>query len=383
MPIFEPNINYNRLMSYNWQQPDWKNFRYSQEDLEDLLFVFAEKAGHLSGLAKAMPESFQEDALIEVLVSEAMKTSEIENEYLSRIDIASSIRNNLGLSVPPEKVKDVRAKGIGKLITVVRQTYDQKLSNITIKQWHSFLFSKQVHIGVGKWRTHEEPMQVVSGVLGKEKVHFEAPPSSKVPENMDAFVEWFNKTAPQGKSPIKHPPIRAAITHLYFESIHPFEDGNGRIGRALADKALSQSLGYPLLLSLSATIESNKKAYYAALKKAQRSNEITPWLIYFLQVIIDAQHTAETLIKFTIKKAQFFDLYKTKLNERQLKCVQRILQEGPLGFEGGMTAKKYMHITKTSKATATRDLSNLEGLGVFEIHGAGRSTRYYLNLDDI
>jgi len=370
-------------MSYNWQQPDWRNFSYSQKDLEDLLFDFAEKAGHLSGLAKAMSATFQEDALIEILVSEAIKTSEIENEYLSRADVTSSIRNNLGLSAPPEKIKDVRAKGIGKLMTEARRTYDQKLSNKTIKQWHSYLFSKQTHIAVGEWRSHIEPMQIVSGVLGKEKVHFEAPPSAMVPENIDAFVEWFNKTAPQGDSPIKHPPIRAAITHLYFESIHPFEDGNGRIGRALADKALSQSLGYPLLLSLSATIESNKKAYYAALKKAQRTNKITPWLIYFLHVIIEAQHTAETLIKFTIKKAQFFDLNKAKLNERQLKCVQRMLQEGPQGFEGGMTAKKYMRITKTSKATATRDLSNLDSMGFFKIQGAGRSTRYYLNLDNI
>jgi len=369
-------------MSYNWQQPDWKSFNFSQKDVEDLLFVIAEKAGHLSGLTKAMPETNQEDVLIEILVTEAIKTSEIENEYLIREDVTSSIRNNLGLSFPPKEIKDVRAKGIGKLMTEVRKTYDQKLSNEIVKQWHSFLFSNQTHIQVGEWRTHKEPMQVVSGAIGKEKVHFEAPPSVKVPEYMDAFVEWFNDTAPKGKAPIKHPPIRAAITHLYFESIHPFEDGNGRIGRALADKALAQSLGYPLLLSLSATIESNKKAYYTALEKAQHTIEITPWLIYFLGVIIDAQQSAQTLIDFTLKKAHLFDLYKTKMNERQLKCVQRMFQEGPLGFEGGMTAKKYMRITKTSKATATRDLRILEDLGILIVQGAGRSTHYYLNLKD-
>lgn len=369
-------------MNYNWQQSDWRNFSFSHKDIEDLLFVFAEKAGHLSGLIKAMPATSQEDALIEILVSEAIKTSEIENEYLSREDVTSSIRNNLGLSVPLKEIKDVRARGIGKLMTVVRQTYDLKLSSETVKQWHSFIFSNQTNILVGEWRIHKEPMQVISGVLGKEIVHFEAPPSARVPENMDSFIKWFNDTAPQGKIPIKYPPIRAAITHLYFESIHPFEDGNGRIGRALADKALSQSLGYPLLLSLSATIESNKKAYYTSLEKAQRKNEITPWLIYFLRVIIDAQQTAETLIEFTLKKAHLFDLYKAKMNERQLKCVQRMFQEGPQGFEGGMTAKKHMRITKTSKATATRDLKILEELGVLIVRGAGRSTQYYLNLDD-
>lgn len=369
-------------MSYNWQQSDWKSFSFSQKDVEDLLFVIAEKAGHLSGLTKAMPATSQEDALIEILVSEAIKTSEIENEYLSREDVTSSIRNNLGLSVPPKEVKDVRAKGIGKLMTEVRKTYNQRLSNEIVKQWHSFLFSNQTHIQVGEWRTHKEPMQVVSGAVGKEKVHFEAPPSAKVPDYMEDFIKWFNDTAPLGKTPIKHPPIRAAISHLYFESIHPFEDGNGRIGRALADKALTQSLGYPLLLSLSATIESNKKAYYTALEKAQRTNEITPWLIYFLHVIINAQKTAETLIEFTLKKAHLFDLFKAKMNERQVKCVQRMFQEGPQGFEGGMTARKYMRMTKTSKATATRDLKILEGLGVFIVQGASRSTQYYLNLGD-
>lgn len=224
-------------------------------------------------------------------------------------------------------------------------------------------------------------MQVVSGRFDKPTVHFEAPPSTEIPHQMQEFIKWFNDTAPNGKNPIKYAPVRSAIAHLYFESIHPFEDGNGRIGRAIANKALSQSVGYPLLLSLSATIESNKKAYYGALENAQKSNEVTYWIRYFLGVIIDSQKNAESLINFTLKKVRFFDTYKTKLNERQLKSINRMFQEGPKGFEGGMTAKKHMQIVQTSKATATRDLKLLAELGAFKVGGSGRNTHYYLNFE--
>ncbi len=368
-------------MNYNWQQSDWGNFTFSLQEIEDTLYDFVEKAGHLKGLLQAMPKESQEETLIEILVSEAIKTSEIENEYLSREDVTSSIRHNLGLFEPNQEVRDVRAKGVGKLMTEVRRTFNEPLSEKTLKEWHQHLFTAQTHINVGEWRTHTAPMQVVSGRVNKPTVHFEAPPSSEIPREMKRFIEWFNDTAPNGKNPIKYAPIRSTISHIYFESIHPFEDGNGRIGRAIADKALSQSVGYPLLLSLSATIESNKKAYYGALENGQKSNEITPWLHYFIQVIIDAQKNTESLIEFTLKKVRFFDAYKDQLNERQLKSINRIFQEGPKGFEGGMTAKKHMSITKTSKATATRDLKTLEELGVLVVRGSGRSTHYYLNMD--
>lgn len=369
-------------MNYNWQQSDWRNFTFSQKTVEEDLYVFAEKAGHLKGLLHAMPKDSQEETLIEILVSEAIKTSEIENEYLNREDVTSSIRHNLGLVEPTKEIKDLRAKGIGKLMTEVRRTYNEPLNEETLLEWHRHLFTAQTHINVGVWRSHKEPMQVVSGRIDKPTVHFEAPPSRDVPKEMKLFIQWFNDTAPNGKTPIKFAPIRSAISHIFFESIHPFEDGNGRIGRAIADKALSQSVGYPLLLSLSATIESSKKAYYRALENGQKSNEITTWIIYFIEVIIKAQRAAEDLIEFTLKKARFFDAYKKHLNERQFKSVNRMFQEGPKGFEGGMTAKKHMSINQTSKATATRDLSVLEKLGAFVITGSGRNTHYYLNLEN-
>jgi Fic family protein len=223
-------------------------------------------------------------------------------------------------------------------------------------------------------------MRVISGPMGKTKIHFEAPPSSRVPKEMTRFIEWFNNTHPKGKEPLKYPPIRSAIAHLYFETIHPFEDGNGRVGRALAEKALSQGVGHPVLISLSTLIETNKKAYYDALKEAQGSNEITPWIICFVKTIIEAHIHAEKQIEFTLNKAKFFDRFKGQLNDRQLKVIQRMLKEGIQGFKGGMSTKNYIAITSTSKATATRDLQDLTEKEIFISKGGGRSTRYEINL---
>ena len=167
---------------------------------------------------------------------------------------------------------------------------------------------------------------------------------------------------------------------MYFESIHPFEDGNGRIGRALSEKALSQGLSYPTLLSLSQAIEKNKKAYYNALESAQKSSEITPWIRYFVEMALSAQQETEALIDFTLKKAQFFDQYRDRLDDLQLKAVNRMLEEGTKGFEGGMSAKKYSAITNASKATATRHLKYLKEIGAFTQQGSGPATRYHLKL---
>jgi Fic family protein len=223
-------------------------------------------------------------------------------------------------------------------------------------------------------------MQVVSGAVGHERVHFEAPPSSRIPEEMARFIRWFNDTAPGGSAEIRKAPVRSAVAHLYFESIHPFEDGNGRIGRALSEKALSQGLGRPALLSLSRVIEAQRKDYYGALKDGQQSNEITLWITWFVHLVLEAQIQAEEQIDFTLKKTRLFDRFRDQLNERQLKILRRILEEGPGGFEGGMSAKKYMTITGTSKATATRDLQDLADKGIFVPTGGGRSTHYKINL---
>lgn len=369
-------------MKFNWQQADWPNFRYDLSGTQETLMLLAEKFGHVSGLVKGLPENLQTETVINLMLSEALKTSEIEGELLSRHDVMSSIRNQLGLNIPSEQVRDKRASGIAELMFDARKTYGIPLTKEKLFQRHTMLFSQTAsHLTVGSWRAHEEPMQIVSGPIGKTKIHFEAPPSSRVPHEMETFITWFNASAPNGENCIKLPVIRSAIAHLYFESIHPFEDGNGRIGRSLAEKALSQSLGYPALLSLSSTIEKNKKDYYAALEESQRSNEITAWVYYFANLTLAAQTESEIQIEFVLRKSKFFDRFVSTLNERQTKVINRMLDEGPQGFEGGMTAKKYIAITGVSKATATRDLQDLFENGVLKQTGGGRSTRYEVNLE--
>tara|TARA_R110001592_G_scaffold2959_1_gene16592 strand:- start:9565 stop:10680 length:1116 start_codon:yes stop_codon:yes gene_type:complete len=366
-------------MRYNWQQPDWPEFRYNIAEVEEILFDFAQRAGRTSGLLEGLTQEIKSDAIIEMMIAEAMKTSEIEGEYLSRKDVMSSIKRNLGFQ-DGGQVSDLRAKGAADLMTNVRETYNEPLSEAMLFTWHKMIMLGSKGINTGQWRAHTEPMQIVSGAIGREKVHFEAPPSERVPDEMTRFIKWFNETAPKTKADRNKSPIRSAIAHLYFESIHPFEDGNGRIGRALSEKALSQGLDYPALLSLSKSIEANKSAYYKGLMATQGSNEITEWLVYFVGTIVSAQHAAETQISFSLQKTKFFDHYKGQFNERQEKVIRRMLEEGESGFKGGMSAKKYMSITKTSKATATRDLQELVKTKAFLPIGSGRSTGYEVNL---
>jgi Fic family protein len=364
---------------YNWQKKGWPDFKFSEDPVEKELYAFAEKSGIVSGVLKAIPEAVQMETLINIMVSEAIKTSEIEGEFLSRADVMSSLRKNMGL-VSEMTVKDQRAKGVGELMIKVRNTFAAPLSKEMLCDWHSLLMSYRKELKTGKWRTQNEPMQVISGAIGKIKVHFEAPPAKAVPAEMQQFFEWFNATGPGGSKEISKAPVRSAIAHLYFESIHPFEDGNGRIGRAIAEKALSQSMGRPVLLSLSKSIEHDKKAYYSELEKAQQTLDITSWVTYFVKTILKAQIDAEAEIDFTLKKVKFFDKYGSLLNERHLKVVKRMLDEGPKGFTGGMNAKKYSGLCKVSKATATRDLQYLAHIKAFLVTGRGRSTSYQVNV---
>lgn len=367
-------------MTYNWQQKDWPLFKYQLNDVDDLLYAFAEETGRINGVVNSFSPDLQLEALIDIMVAEAIKTSEIEGEYLSRQDVKSSIRNKLGLNQTPQSVKDRMSKGAGELMVVVRESFQSPLTEENLYSWHRILIGDNKNITVGAWRSHDEPMQVVSGALGKEKIHYEAPPSSIVAEEMRCFINWFNETAPEGAKPIKKAPLRSAIAHLYFESIHPFEDGNGRIGRSIAEKALSQTLGRSVLLSISRSIEASKNVYYYALEKAQKSNEISNWIRYFVELLLDAQRQTTEVVNFILKKSQFFDKYKNLLNERQLKVVTKMFDAGTEGFEGGMNARKYISITKSSKATATRDLQYLLDQCILTTSGGGRSTHYFLNI---
>jgi Fic family protein len=209
-------------MKYNWQQPDWPDFNFDLQEIEDQLFRFAEETGHVTGILNTMPEDVQMETLVTTMVSEAIKTSEIEGEYLSRSDVVSSIRNNLGLNTTPEPVKDKKAKGIARLMVDVRSTYSEQLHEEKLFEWHAMLLGGNTRVNIGVWRSDDAPMQVISGAAGREKIHFEAPPSISVPAEMERFINWFNETRPGGNNEIKKAPVRSAIAHLYFESIHPF-----------------------------------------------------------------------------------------------------------------------------------------------------------------
>jgi Fic family protein len=367
-------------MIYNWQYSEWPRFRYDLSRLALPLQRFERNLGRLEGLEKGLSKGEHDNTLVEMMVTEAIMTAAIEGENLHLPDVVSSVRKQLDLQASSAPIKDLRAKGIASVLAGMRSTYAESLTEAQLFSWHRAILGHAPKIRSGQWRKHKEPMQIVSGAVGREIVHFEAPPSKGVAKEMKQFIAWFNDTAPGAVMQIAHAPVRAAVAHLYFESIHPFEDGNGRIGRVLAEKALVQTIGAPLLMSVSASIEKNKDAYYLALKTAQRGLKIDAWLDYFIEVIINAQESAQQTIVFTLKKARFYDQFRDQLNPRQLKAIERMFMSGPAGFEGGMTATKYMRITNSSKATATRDLHELQRLGALIPKGKGRGTRYELSL---
>jgi len=362
---------------YNWQIEKWAEFVYNEEIISSNALKFAELSGEIFGVFKTFNSAKQQNEILDIMISEAVKTSEIEGEMLSREDVRSSFLKKLGLSTI-KNIKDKRAENIAFLMWEVRTNFQEKLTEKMLKNWHAMLFNNSKYINAGIYRKGEEAMQIVSGAWGKEKVHYEAPPSVRVPQEMKNFVNWYNKFKPNGN--IQKIIIKTAITHLYFESIHPFEDGNGRIGRALIEKCLSESLERQIIMSISQMIEKNRNKYYAELNKVQTTLEINSWLLYFSQLLIDAQQNALEILDFSVKKTQFFDKHKKIMNDRQTKAINKMLDAGKDGFEGGMTAKKYISIAKTTKATATRDLQELVENGVLLQNLAGRSTSYMLNL---
>jgi Fic family protein len=366
-------------MTWNWQQPDWPDFTYDSKALELLEQRFLLQSGEFIGAFKHIGADDQETLKIELISDEAVKTSEIEGEILDRASVQSSLRHQLGLGVERPGVKPAE-RGISEMMVDLYRGYATSLIDKTLFDWHSMLLSGDRLIKeIGGYRTHAEPMQVVSGPDYRRTVHFEAPPSKRLPREMKRFIAWFNDTAPGARHPL--PALtRAGSAHLYFVCIHPFEDGNGRIGRALAEKSLAQNLGQPSLIALAYTIERRRKDYYAALERNNKENEITDWLTYFADTVLEAQNNTLERVDFYVAKAKFYDRLRGKLNERQERVVARMFQEGIDGFRGGLSAENYVSISKTSRATATRDLQDLIGKGALTKAGELRHTRYYLNL---
>ena len=263
-------------MKWNWEHKDWPKFRYKKEEIEKLETSFSYSSGLVFGVYKHLDKKNQESLTVELISTEALKTSEIEGEILNRDSLQSSIKRNFGIASDARKIPAAE-KGIADMMIDLYRNFDDKLSHSALFRWHKMLTNGRRDLqAIGKYRNDSEPMQIVSGRLDEPKIHFEAPPSKQVKKEMDEFIAWFNN------SKDSTPPLaRAAIAHLYFVSIHPFEDGNGRIARALAIKALSQSIKQPLLTSLSATIQHSRKKYYKALEDNNQQLEITDWLLYF------------------------------------------------------------------------------------------------------
>jgi Fic family protein len=367
-------------MVWNWQQPDWPHFSYEASSLVGYNNRLLLGAGLLFGAFKHLDDEEKSQLTIELISNEALKTSEIEGEYLDRDSLQSSIRRQFGLVSDNRKIPPAE-QGISQVMVDLYQGFQLPLSHVTLFDWHTMLTNGRRDLNdIGRYPTHQDPMQIVSGPIHSPRIHYEAPLSTQVMSEMNRFIDWFNATDPNGKSPLPTL-VRAGIAHLYFESIHPFEDGNGRIGRAIAEKALAQGLGQPTLIAIAHIIEKNKKAYYAALEQANKSNEITAWLIYFADTVLSAQSYTQVRLEFLIKKAKLYNRLRGQLNLRQEKVLSRMFREGPEGFKGGLSAEKYLSITGTTRPTATRDLQDLVLKGALTRTGERKHTRYYLNLE--
>ena len=371
------------IMKYIWQHPQWPHFEYNLTAVQDILYQYAMITGSLSDNLSRLPNNLKIDTIIDLMVSEAIKTTEIEGENLDRQEVRSSIMNQLGLSEKLETIRDPRAIGIAQLMISVRENFAQPLTKHELLTWHAMVLpTNQKNLEIGKWRTGIEPMHIVSGAIGKEIVHYVAPPSSSIEKQMEHFIAWFNETSPE-KNPHLPGPVKAAIAHLYFECIHPFDDGNGRIGRAIVEKSLSQELKRPIIFSLSTRIQKHKKEYYEQLSLASKAViDITPWINYFVRTIYDALLDTQEQIAVVFKKAHFWNHYASQLNERQSTVLARMFKEDLADFKGGITAQKYMKIAHCSKATATRDLQELLSFGCIErLPGGGRNISYSIKFD--
>lgn len=365
-------------MTWNWQQEDWPYFQWSNATLEKLEAQFLHQSGILTGGLQHLNTKDQMLLKVQVMTKEAIKTSEIEGEYLNRESVQTSICRHFGLENDYRRIPPAE-RGMADMMLDLYQNYAESLSHETLYHWHTLLTNGRQDLKeIGYYRTHEEPMQILSGPVGKAKIHFEAPPPHSIKKEMDRFIAWFLNTAPNGNQPL--PALtRAGIAHLYFVSIHPFEDGNGRIARAITEKSLSESLQKTILIALSQTIESNKKAYYEALTLNSKKNEITSWLLYFARTILSAQDYSIQLVDFIIEKTKFYYQIQGQLNDRQEKVIARLFREGLEGFKGGLSAENYINITHASRATATRDLQDLVEKKALIKKGQLKSTRYYLN----
>ncbi len=359
-------------MQWNWQLPDWTDFSYDVTKLAHYDPLFYQYMGSIWSGTQYLHDTDKHALHIDIFGAEAVENSAIEGEILDRDSVRSSLCQQFGLYADTRKISD-REYGISLIMCDLYTYYQDDLSHDILYKWQKLLCQHNVRIVSGAYRTHAAPMQIVSGSYYNRKVHFEAPPSAQVMGEMDSFIRWFNNYDDR-VSPI----IYAGIAHLYFETIHPFEDGNGRIGRALVEKALARHMGKPSFIMLSYTLNQDKKTYYNMLHTASTTNDVTDWLVYFYKTILQAQQNTMKHIEFIIHKTRFFDTHRHHLNLRQRKALARMFDAGIDGFKGGLSAGNYISITKTTRPTATRDLSDLVQKHALTKTGTGKYTRYRL-----
>jgi Fic family protein len=362
---------------YIHELADWPHFRWNNEALAKPLAEVRHRQGLLIGHMGALGFDLRQEAVLQTLTTDVLKSSEIEGEKLDAEQVRSSIARRLGMDIGALKPADRDVEGVVEMILDATRHYDQPLTADRLFAWHAALFptgrSGMRKIRVGAWRDDSDgPMQVVSGPIGKERVHFEAPATPRVDQGMNAFLDWFNTNTDID------PVMKASLAHLWFVSIHPFDDGNGRIARAIADMALARSeKGPQRFYSMSAQIRQERNAYYEILERTQKADmDVTRWMEWFLACLGRAIDGAQIVLSTVLAKAKFWErMHGIAINDRQRLVLNKLLD----GFEGKLTTTKYAKLTKSSQDTALRDLAYMVEKGVLvRSSEGGRSTSYSL-----
>jgi Fic family protein len=370
--------------TFIWQRPGWPAFRFDMAALSNDLAAARHEQGKVVGLFQAVGLERLPDVERAIWTGEALATAAIEGESLDLDAVRSSVLRRMGEESDGRLNRHV--EGLLDVMQDALAGHAKPLTADRLCRWQAALFpsgSSGLHrIAVGEFRRSENPMRIVSGPIGRERVHFEAPPSKQVAREVKQFVGWWETTRRSDPKVIDGI-LRAGLAHLWFETIHPFEDGNGRVGRALVDMALAQDIDNGRrLFSLSRQLMAQRTRYYEALNGAQRGTlDVTGWLAFFVEQFRLACIASEDVVGSALEKSLFWTRHaRHALNERQRKVIQRLLDAGPGGFEGGMSAEKYANLARVSKATATRDLTALASLGMLAVTGQMKGTRYWVNL---
>lgn len=368
-------------MKYIWQHPHWPKLTWQSEVLLPAISKARLAQGKLLTKVTSLGFKHSQEACADILTEEVIKTSAIEGEKLNRESVRSSVARHLGLPTAGLPPVNRAVDGLVEVLLEATQKYDKALTKAQLKRWQAGLFptgwSGLSKIRVGKWRPLGIPMRVISGPLGREKIHYEAPPGEKVEKEIKQFLAWW-VSSPDKEDGL----LRAGLAHFYFVTIHPFEDGNGRIARALTDMALAQDEKLSTrFYSLSSQIMEERNDYYDVLEACQKgSGDVTSWLKWYLECYTHAVEKAEKLIGNVLSKARFWqDHSQISISDRQRKVINRLLDAGKDGFEGGLTTRKYVSMAKVSRATAFREISELVENGfLIENSSKGRSVSYDL-----